>query len=158
MEKEILSIIKKMKKFNLFGGNCGTFALALGKYIQKKYKQEPTFVLATSMDCDEHGNLPDEDYKFLDGGDYDLYHVMLGYVINDIMLLIDGSGIHNDWKYLENFCKEEYNDKYPAIAYLDKDDGNYSKLSRIIRSNTNWSISDKDFYNYIIKITNSKTK
>lgn len=44
MEKEILSIIKKMKKINLFGGNCGTFALALGKYIQKNInKNQPLF-------------------------------------------------------------------------------------------------------------------
>lgn len=138
----------------MFGGNCGMFALALAKYIQKKYKDNPVIVMATGMDHDGSGNLSKENYKDLEVGDYDLYHIMvgIGQEVFGQLMLIDGSGIYDNWNYLDKFCLENYDNAVPAIAYIDFDPKNYQKVNTIIRQNTNWSISSEQFYEEILKI------
>jgi len=156
-KKEVLMIIKKMKKYNTFGGNCGMFALALGRYVKEKYKDSPVFLLATGLDGDEKGDLPNDGYEDLSAGDYDLYHVMYAFQdpITSEGYYFDGSGVYtnsNVTKYINDFCKKYYNNPYPTYAYLDYNE----KTKSIIRQNTNWSISDNEFYEKILRIVNKE--
>ena len=155
--EEILNIIKKMKKYQTFGGNCGTFALALERYIKEKYNKNLCFILTVSLDGDEQGNFPNENINDLIYGDYDLYHVMLGYIDKDhpFGLYFDGDGIYdgtNVTDYMITFCYEEYGNPNPTFVYLEYPEQSYETIKNIILNNTNWSISVEEFYKKISNI------
>lgn len=120
----------------LYGGNCGTFALALGKFLEANHK---VTVLIICKDLYEE--LDDVEVSDLIASEPSIYHVALN---------VDGSIYDGDGKvtldHIADWIESEYSD-YDAITL------NYplsdTKLPVLINNDTNWSISSSDFLKVI---------
>jgi len=145
MEKEINELIKKAsEKFgvmNLSSGNCGVFALALGRLLSEK-GLEPKINFLFKFREDENINTIDN----LSNSEPDIYHVVLS--LND--KIYDGTGETSIEKLLE-LSVREYNDFEPM--YL-KDVGlEENALRAVIEFDTNWFIPEYDFYSFLKRET-----
>lgn len=142
----IINLIHKInsKLGDLTLGNCGTFCIALYKYLTEDLKKQNISIGFLTGE-----ELSTEDIFF---GDFDLYHVFLIIGLD----FIDSSGFisYND---LIRFSKERYNNDSPYIIKFTQDRIN-KKLFTCIRSNTAYTIEDSEIYNYILKITNTKRR
>lgn len=144
--KTIIDLINSLnKKFdNLDSGNCGTFSIALQKYLTQDLKMQKLSIAFLT----EQG-LSKNDIFY---GDFDLYHVFLIIDSN----FIDSTGFIN-YNYLIKFSKENYDNDKPSIMKFTQDKIN-KKLLTCIRSNTCYTIEDSEIYNYILKITGIKRR
>ena len=108
-----------------FGGNCGMFAVAIGKIAQEE-GQSASLVFATNAETEaELMNEPD------------IYHVVVQ--IGNEMFDGDGS---TDVNELKRFCGVYYDDPDPYIYTLSLDEGAIT----LVRQNTDWNTSWETFY------------
>lgn len=145
MEKEINELIQKASEefsvMNLSSGNCGVFALALGRLLSEK-GLEPKINFLFKFREDENINTIDN----LSNSEPDIYHVVLS--LND--KIYDGTGETSIEKLLE-LSVREYNDFEPM--YL-KDVGlEENALRAVIEFDTNWFIPEYDFYSFLKRET-----
>ena len=107
--EDIVELCKKVnKKHRAFGGNCGSFALALARELTKQDIKCSLVVCSSIYDEDlEEMNYSPRAYEDFET---DIYHVALG--IGD--MLFDGSGEIN-LKTLKKIAKDEYDDSNPMI-------------------------------------------
>lgn len=129
------------KKFNLSGGNCGTFACALALSTVEK---DPEIVVITN----------EEEENNLFYGEPDIYHVMTK--INN--LYYDAEGIHSNLESTIDWIDEEYSSPEILNSHtFPKEEWNTPKFFTMIRSNTNYSTEIMDF-SYAIKKYSTKRK
>lgn len=135
-QKVILNLIKSaQKKFTtatLYGGNCGMFALAIGRILQKKGINVTLGFLIRDED-NEYNTLRDAQ-----AAETSFYHVVIEH--NGIMY--DGDGIASV-DSLRKLALDEYDDSHPEYLgkYLITD---RTALS-VIDNETNWSITAYEF-------------
>lgn len=137
----ILSIIEiAQKHFGnnlLYGGNCGTFALALASILEEK--SIPTKLVVICEDVYETEAEPED----ILASDARVYHV----AVYANKFLYDGDGkVTPD--SIADWIEEEYRDHNPAVFNFDLHEPN---LRRMIENSTNWNISTEKFYSVMKK-------
>lgn len=131
-----MRIYKKSQSDDKFSGNCGMFAIALGKVAKERnIDPEPVIVIFT--------NSPTTSDLW---GDYDFYHVAVE--ING--QLYDGNGKTNQSDIAE-FCYSIYKVSKIHVFYLHLDDSTIS----VIRQQTNWDTTWEYYYD---QLSSDKTK
>jgi len=145
----VLALIKAAeKKFgfdSLSGGNCGTFAIALGKIMIESGQDCDLFLMIGNVDLDEK---PTQEQ--LEQGEYDFEHVLLHTKFNGRDIFYDVTGripFSKIQKYCLDFHEKNYSG-YLSEGWLEVDEAG----ERIIRQNTDWSISVSTFYNFLKSI------
>lgn len=130
-------IAKKRYRNSLYGGNCGTFALAMANILHDHNVQNIKIGFIVRDIDNEINDLQEAHDK-----ETDFYHVVLEY--ND--KFYDGSGEVSKLQLLE-FSIQEYGDDEPAFF----SDCNFDDpiVNTCIEFDTNWSISISAFYNYL---------
>lgn len=122
----ILKILKK-KHLNPMGGNCGMFALA----IKQLYPEVDLVVLYNGADVDDPSEI-----LFMET---DVYHVAIYEESHEDLL--DGDGVVQ-LSHIQEWIFEEYGDSHPGMAFMSD---NPSGFERLIRTDTNWSVSKERF-------------
>lgn len=137
----ILSIIEiAQKHFGnnlLYGGNCGTFALALASILEEK--SIPTKLVVICEDVYETEAEPED----ILASDARVYHV----AVYANKFLYDGDGKATP-DSIADWIEEEYHDHNPAVFNFDLHEPN---LRRMIENSTNWNISTEKFYSVMKK-------
>jgi len=129
-------LVQVIKSFGdkAFGGNCGMFAFALGRFLEE-HNVKASLVFLSDTD--------QEDDFF--HSDVDLYHVA---VILDDDKVLDGSGFTTLQKIVDDIVEPEYDDPSPNVnGYYAIDDNSL----RAIRYNTNYDTDWQTFYSKMIK-------
>lgn len=138
------NIIKNISSNNdLLSGNCGMFAIALGK-IAEQLGHKSTIWVATNL----KGAGYDEFEIAVDSGNVDFYHI----VVEIDGQMYDARG-KIDKNKLIGFCNAIYGDPYPSCFSYHLSE----KVISIIRQNTNWVNSWEYFYNLIKSKIGHKT-
>ena len=140
-EQNILSLIKKSQSIfgidTLSGGNCGMFALAIGRILQDK-NITTTLGFLIRDDDGEYNNLRDAQ-----AGETDFYHVVIEYKGK----MFDGTGMVTK-KQLLAMANDEYGDSNPR--YLGQNTINDRHALSVIDNDTNWTIPAS---NFLVKLT-----
>ena len=112
---------------DLCSGNCGMYAIALGKKAQEVGKKVIMIV------CSEEATSDDFMY-----GEPNVYHI----AVEIDGILYDGSG-ETTLQRLGEFAAETYGDNRPLCSFFALDD----TFIRFVRTQTNWSTSWEEYYN-----------
>lgn len=110
------------------GGNCGNFALALGRELFK-YNIDFRIVICSDVDVQ-----PEDDLDVYNETDSDIYHVAI--MIDD--KVYDCTGL-TSIKDLEDIAYDQYGNSYPDISawtYSEQDDNEFRK---VFEWNTNFN-------------------
>lgn len=134
----IISVCKKKFGDSLYGGNCGMFSMALGQYLKDNGINSRYVVYSDFYDEDESDNITVSD---LISYECQVYHIAL-YANGN---LYDGDGSVND-NHILGWIEQEYGDDEVTINNFPFSD---PKMSTLINNDTDWSISNKEFYNFI---------
>lgn len=140
-EDPILDMIKRAQKHfgrkKLYGGNCGTFALALANHFARK--GQPLSLAVICYDSWPDGENEDEDVTAYDiiSADVPVYHV----TISTKPLFYDGDGKVTGRK-IQKWVHQEYRDENPALFVFNLTEPG---LAALIRSETSWSIPIETF-------------
>lgn len=128
---------KKSKNIDLFSGNCGMYAIALGKIAQEQNKPVTMIVAANTNNLEE-----------LLYGEPTVYHIAVE---------IDGEIYDGRGKISLNdvaqFAYDIYGDSSPQISFLYLDES----FIHFVRSQTNYDTSWENFYNDL-KQANSRLR
>ena len=111
---------------DLFSGNCGMYAIALGKKAQEAGKNVVMVVCSNEDSLDE----------LLDG-EPTVYHIAAE--IDGIMY--DGSG-KTTLQKLGEFSAATYGDHQPKCSFIALDD----VFIRFVRTQTDWSVGWEEYY------------
>jgi len=106
-------------------GNCGMYAIALGKIAQEQGKK---VVIILAADAEETTSL---------WNDPRIYHV--GVEIDGVVY--DGSGVTSE-QGIARFAYDIYGDPSPHMFYLELDEATIT----LIRRETNWDTSWEQYY------------
>jgi hypothetical protein len=137
LDSKALSIMIKniSNKFNLFSGNCGIFAIALGKFLQSIGPYNLQYMIYVNG-----GEESLEDYF---NGEPDIYHVILSVEGNGIDDFFDGHGSCDDSHVLS--ILQEYGQDFESATTI-KLPINSPRVETFIRSNTNYDSSSINEY------------
>jgi hypothetical protein len=134
--KTLSQIIKNISnKFNLFSGNCGIFAIALGKFLQSIGSYNLQYMIYVNG-----GEESLEDYF---NGEPDIYHVILSVEGNGIDDFFDGHGSCDDGQVLS--ILQEYGQDFESTTTI-KLPINSPRVETFIRSNTNYDSASINEY------------
>jgi len=137
----ILSIIEMSQKHFgknlLYGGNCGTFALALACILEEK--SIPAKLVVICEDIYETEAEPED----ILASDARVYHVAV--YANESLYDGDGKVTPDS---IADWIEEEYHDYNPAVFNFDLHEPN---LRRMIENTTNWNIPTEKFYSFMKK-------
>jgi len=129
----IIDIMSWLTKFNqssdLFSGNCGMYAIALGKKAQET-RHKVTMVVCSNEESSEQ----------LMYGESTIYHI----AVEIDGVLYDGKGettLHDTGQ----FAAEIYDDYQPKCSFFDLDDA----FITFVRTQTNWSVPWEKYYEKI---------
>jgi hypothetical protein len=124
----IEDIIKRLSsKYYLFGGNCGSLAIALGKYAQKKGSKVVLVLVTDNVEVTMHS-------------EFSLYHV--GVEIDGI--LYDGDGKTTE-ESLAQVSLDEYGNPNPQLSFFDFNNASID----LVRRNTNFNVTYNTFVSQI---------
>jgi hypothetical protein len=137
----VLQLIQKVKSSfpenSLFGGNCGTFALALATILKENNIDTKIVVICEDV-FEEEADIED-----IETSDVSVYHVAVK---------VDGALFDGDGKVtgdsIADWIEEEYYDYSPAVFTFELSEPG---LRRLIENNTNWSISTAQFYKVLLR-------
>lgn len=138
-----LTLVEKcQKKYGkkLYGGNCGTFALALGSYLSE-IGVESNVVVFSDFWSGEPGN----PVSASDISAYEprVYHIALS--VNGV--LYDGDGVVTEGHILDWIEAEYADDEVTINNFPLKSKG----VETLINNDTNWSIPVSKFYKFMNK-------
>lgn len=124
----------------LYGGNCGTFALALGSYLKDNGIESDVVIFSDfwSEDFDEPSCAAD-----ISAAEPRVYHVALS--VNG--LLYDGDGIVTK-DHILDWIESEYDDNEIMVNNFPLESRG---METLINNDTDWSIPASKFYKFINK-------
>ena len=147
------------RRLSTFGGNCGSFALALCTILTKLGHKVDLVICSNWDDFKESdSDYTDEDELdwYLDG-EPDIYHVAIR-LDKDNNQLYDGEGIKTI-DDLYDFCYEYYDNSTATIAcWTVESRQDYELFYKIFRYNTNMSVHPSKFEAVIDKYLNTINK
>lgn len=137
---DVKAVVEKCRSHfgnNLYSGNCGMFAVALGTFLQEHGVDSQVVIFS-----DYEG---DEPSCAADLMDYDpcVYHAALS--VND--KLYDGDG-EVPASHIREWIEEEYTDKDPSVHKMPLSSRG---MKALMRNNTSWYIGCDFFYDFIKK-------
>jgi hypothetical protein len=123
---------------NLYGGNCGMFALALGKILTDQNK--PCEIAIVHQDSPHQEDITTDDIL---QQELMVYHAAVSYQGR----LYDGDGeVSQD--NIADWVEKEYGDYHAQISTYPVTD---PLLSAVMRNETKWTISADEFYEFFKK-------
>jgi hypothetical protein len=136
---DISKLCKKVtRRLNTFGGNCGSFALALCTKLTELGHTVDLVICSNMQEFEEDSWTESDKLDWYLNGEPDIYHVVIR-LDGDNNQLYDGDGA-TSIENLIDFCYDYYRDGNADIsAWIIEDKQDYDMFYKIFRFNTNMS-------------------
>ena len=145
--KDIIDACRKQYGNDLYGGNCGMFALALSSYLGERGIESRLIVFS---DYDEAIDGTPESPRSLMDVESSVYHVAIG--VGDS--IYDGDG-ENTKENILDWISAEYEDF--DVSVLDWPSGD-KNLESLIRNDTDWTYDKSEFMEFISRTESRKNQ